>query len=108
MLEVRVIILLLIIGYLSVFLISGGADFVEASVQFTFLPGTTETICENFDIIDDDIALEGNETFSLVLILLMSMNIQSGFMMELPPECIVREEEIVSNSNVTIIDDDGE
>ena len=39
-----------------------GLDFSTASISFVFRPSDT-TICHSIPIVDDTIALEGNETF---------------------------------------------
>ena len=71
--------------------ITAGKDYEAGSFSLSFPASNQgETRCANITIIDDTIALEGNETFDLRLIPTPGSGI-SG-----------------SSGTVTIIDDDGE
>ena len=64
-------------------------DFVRGTFFLTLVTGATET-CTNIELVDDDIAMEGNETFRIEL---MSLFIP------IPLD--------ISTAEVIIIDDDS-
>ena len=85
-----------------------GEDFYAIAMPLVFPPGNTNTVCQNFGIIDDDVALEANEQFSLDLLVPLTMTLQGSFELGLSINCMmVDEESTVDSSTVTIIDSDG-
>ena len=64
-----------------------GVDFLDFAQVVTIDEGITKA-CTNFMIVDDDIVMEGNETFQLDIILLLPLPVTT------------------STTTVTIIDDD--
>ena len=86
-------------------------DFVPAIIRFVFPAGTVNTVCEEFQILSDDVALEGNEQFILELSMPFSMTIQGmgvGFgSLITAANCTNGENVVVSSALVTIIDTDG-
>ena len=71
-------------------LISDPVDFIAMKHTFDFPPFKTE-VCSPFEIVDDKIALEGNETF-IVMITSVSPGANIG----------------VNTSYITICDDDSQ
>ena len=66
-----------------------GSDFLAGTQTASFTAGSTRT-CVNFVIIDDDLALEGDETFTA------TFETPDGFVSADP-----------TTATVTIVDDDG-
>ena len=69
------------------YLCTGGVDFLDFAQVVTIDEGITKA-CTNFLIVDDDIVMEGNETFQLDIIILLPLPVTT------------------STTTVTIIDDD--
>ena len=67
----------------------GGVDFIVETQTATFTAGSTEA-CVQFTVVDDALALEGDETFTVDFVA--------------PPET---ERGSLSPATVTIFDDDG-
>ena len=44
-----------------------GSDFISGPVTVTFQAGPAGQVCVNIPIVDDSVALEGGETFELVI-----------------------------------------
>ena len=64
-------------------------DFIAIEQIHEFLPSDTK-VCSLFEIVDDEIALEGNESFNVVITYIS-------------PQAIIG----VDTSNITICDDDS-
>ena len=86
-------------------------DFVPATIPFVFPAGTVNTVCEEFLILSDEVALEGNERFMVELSMPFSMTIRGmgvGFgSLITAANCTNGENVVVSSALVTIIDTDG-
>ena len=86
-------------------------DFVPATIPFVFPAGTVNTVCEEFQILSDEVALEGNEQFMVELSMSFFMTIQSmdvglGSLIT-AANCTNGGNVVVSSALVTIIDTDG-
>ena len=86
-------------------------DFVPATIPFVFPAGTVNTVCEEFQILSDEVALEGNEQFMVELSMSLFMTIQDmdvGFgSLITAANCTNGGNVVVSSVLVTIIDTDG-
>ena len=85
-----------------------GEDFYAIAMPLMFPPGNTNIVCQTFGIIDDDVALEANEQFSLDLLVPLITTLRGSVELEFSINCtMVEEENAVDSSTVTIIDNDG-
>ena len=77
-----------------------------------FPPGTVNTVCGEFEILSDDVALEGNEQFIVELSLPILMTVQDmevlGFGSFITAaNCTTGGDVVLSSALITIIDTDG-
>ena len=95
-------------NYKFIYFISDSEDFYGITIPVTFPAGNTNTVCQNVEIIDDNITLEASEEFLLDLIVPLIMSLQGSFELGLSTKCMMAEEEsTVDSSTITIMDNDG-
>ena len=87
-------------------------DFVPETVSFVFPPGSVNTICGEFQILSDNVALEGNEQFVVDLSLPFLMTLQGMESLDMgsfmsAANCTMSADVVVSSATITIIDTDG-
>ena len=86
-------------------------DFVPAAVPFTFHRDSDNTVCEQFKILPDSVALENDEIFVVdlsipSLITLQGIERSMLNLLTMASSCIVNDM-VVSSANITIKDTDG-
>ena len=87
-------------------------DFVPEMVSFVFPPGSVNTVCGEFQILSDNVALEGNEQFVVDLSIPFLMTVQGMEGLDLgsfitAANCNMSGDVTVSSARITIIDTDG-